>query len=56
MFPTQTSKVSSKKEILKQIEERFSTKLQRKTGWGKNEVLATYKEAVQEVLLEIIEF
>lgn len=43
------------KMLLKRIEELFEKKLQTKTGWGKNEVLAIYKEAVNEALLEIID-
>lgn len=40
------------KDLLKRIEEIFTLKLQRKTGWGKNEILVEYKNAVNEALLE----
>ena len=38
------------KEILAEIQELFFTRLQRKTGWGKNEIVELYKECVIEVL------
>jgi len=40
------------KELLKRIEEVFAQKLQVKTGWGRNEVMASYKESVSETLME----
>lgn len=40
-------------ELLKQIEQRFSEKLEEKTGWGRNEIKAAYHTAVIEVLAEI---
>jgi hypothetical protein len=43
------------KELLKRIEEIFTQKLQAKTGWGRNEVLAAYKDAVTEAVLEVID-
>ncbi len=43
------------KELLKRIEELFTQKLQQKTGWGRNEVLAAYKESVSEAILELME-
>lgn len=42
------------KELLKRIEELFIQKLQSKTGWGRNEVIALYKEAVTEVIMELV--
>ena len=38
------------KDILNQIQELFDARLQRKTGWGKNEVMELYKQCVIEVL------
>jgi hypothetical protein len=38
------------KEILAEIQILFETRLQSKTGWGKNEVLEMYKSCVIEVL------
>ena len=45
----------SDREILKKIERIFTEKLQAKTGWGKNDVLMVYKDAVNEALLEMLE-
>ena len=38
------------KDILTEIQELFSNRLQLKTGWGKNEVLELYNQCVIEVL------
>jgi hypothetical protein len=38
------------KEILAEIQELFDSRLQKKTGWGKNEVMELYKQCVIEVL------
>jgi hypothetical protein len=38
------------KDILTEIQELFSSRLQSKTGWGKNEVLELYNQCVIEVL------
>ena len=43
------------KALLKRIEELFTEKLQAKTGWGRNEILAAYKEAVSEAILEMLD-
>ena len=43
------------KQLLQRIEELFAEKLQAKTGWGRNEVLAAYKDAVREALMETLE-
>lgn len=40
------------KKLLLRIEELFQAKMAEKTGWGRNEVLAAYKEAVNEALME----
>ncbi len=45
----------STKELLIKIEERFNEKLELKNGWGKNEVKMVYKDAMNEVLLELSE-
>lgn len=42
------------KQLVKRIEELFSEKLQAKTGWGRNEVLALLREAQIEALLEAV--
>ena len=43
------------KKLLERIEKLFELKLQSKTGWGRNEVMAAYKEAVNEAILELLE-
>lgn len=43
------------KALLKRIEEIFTEKLQLKTGWGRNEILIAYKEAVNEAVLEMLD-
>ena len=42
----------STKELLKLIDEKFETKLQERTGWGKNDVINAYRQCVNEVILE----
>ena len=42
-------------ELVKRIEEIFTEKLQRKTGWGKNEVLVQLKDSINEATLEFID-
>lgn len=44
-----------KKKILKRIEEIFYSKLQAKTGWGRNEIMKAYKDTVNEALIECID-
>ena len=43
------------KKLLHRVEEIFTAKLQAKTGWGRNEILALYKEAVTEAVLEMLD-
>lgn len=43
------------KKILKRIEEIFEEKLQVKTGWGRNEIIQAYREAVNEALIELLD-
>ena len=42
------------KEILEKIQKLFFTKLESKTGWGKNDIKELYKECVIEILSEYI--
>ncbi|MBT9138987.1 MAG: hypothetical protein DDT31_01567 [Syntrophomonadaceae bacterium] len=42
-------------KLLQRIEEIFTEKLSRKTGWGKNEVLVAYRDSVKEALIEMID-
>lgn len=41
--------------LLKRIAEIFEDKLQAKTGWGRNEILTVYRDAVNEALIEQLE-
>jgi hypothetical protein len=43
------------KKLIERITELFTEKLQAKTGWGRNDVLAIYKESVSEAILETLE-
>jgi hypothetical protein len=43
------------KKLIQRIEEIFTLKLQVKTGWGRNDVLTIYKEAVNEAVLEMLD-
>ena len=43
------------KKLLLKIEEIFKEKLQKKTGWGRLEVMDTYKEAVNEALMAMLD-
>ena len=43
------------KKLLERIEELFTQKLSTKTGWGKNEILQTYKDCVREALMEALD-
>lgn len=38
--------------VLDRVQELFFAKLQSKTGWGRNEIMALYKEAENEALRE----
>lgn len=42
------------KELLAKIKIKFEARLQEKTGWGRNEVMAIYNDCVTEVLLEML--
>ena len=43
------------RDLLMRIEDIFTKKLKRKTGWGYKEVLESYKESVNQALLETID-
>ena len=42
------------KALLARIEQIFFAKLTAKTGWGRNEVMSFYKDAVTEAVLETL--
>ena len=50
-----TVKFIMNKKLLKRIDEIFELKLQEKTGWGRNDVLKIYREAVNEAILEMLD-
>ena len=43
------------KKLLQRIEQLFTEKLQSKTGWGRNEIIALYRDAVSEALMEALD-
>ena len=43
------------KKLLARIDELFVAKLQAKTGWGRNDVITIYREAVNEAILELVD-
>lgn len=42
------------KDLIKRIEELFEQKLQAKTGWGRNEIMAAYRDAQNQAYLEYL--
>ena len=42
------------KELLAKIKAKFEARLQEKTGWGRNEIMAIYNDCVTEALLEML--
>ena len=43
------------RKLLARIEELFKLMLQGKTNWGRNDVMAVYKECVNQAVLELLE-
>jgi len=43
------------KKLIERIGELFEAKLQERTGWGRNDVLKIYREAVNEAILEMLD-
>jgi hypothetical protein len=43
------------KKLLELIKKNFEARLQAKTGWGRNDVMAEFNAAVMESLLEMME-
>lgn len=41
-------------DLLKRVRELFEQRLQAKTGWGRNELLVQYDQAVNEALMEAV--
>lgn len=42
-------------ELFKLIKEKFQAKLSQKTGWGRNEIMAAYDQAVAEAAIQFID-
>ena len=42
------------KKLIERITELFTQKLQSKTGWGRNEILALHAAAVAEAVMETL--
>ena len=43
------------KKLIERITELFTQKLHAKTGWGRNDVMVVYKEAVNEAIMETLD-
>jgi hypothetical protein len=43
------------KKLLDLIKQKFIERLQAKTGWGRNDVINEYQDAVNESLLELMD-
>jgi hypothetical protein len=43
------------RKLIKRIEEIFFQKLQKKTSWGRNDLMTIYKESVNEALMETLD-
>ena len=43
------------KQLIERISQLFTEKLQAKTSWGRNEILALHKDAVSEALMELLD-
>lgn len=42
-------------QLIALLTEKFTKKLQAKTGWGRNEILMLHQEVVTEAALEILD-
>ena len=43
------------KKLVTRIKELFEQKLQAKTSWGRNEILALHAESVSEAVMEMMD-
>jgi hypothetical protein len=43
------------KKLLDLVRAKFAAKLATKTGWGRNDVLTAYDQAVSEAVLELLD-
>lgn len=43
------------KKLMELIRAKFKARLEAKTGWGRNDVMAEYDLAVNEALLELLD-
>ena len=53
--PAQQTESTMNRKLLLKIREIFHTKLQAKTGWGRNEIMELYNASVNEALLELMD-
>jgi len=44
------------KKLLDLVEKLFYTKLEKKTGWGRNEIKQAFRDSVTEAVLELSDF
>lgn len=42
------------KKLLERIKAIFQEKLMAKTGWGRNDIMAAYNDAVNEAIMELV--
>jgi len=43
------------KELSKKLRDKFEAELQKKTGWGRNEVLQAFDKACLELFIELLD-
>lgn len=43
------------RKLLLKIQDIFHSKLQAKTGWGRNEIMDLYRDSVNEALIEMMD-
>ena len=43
------------KKFLELLDAKFAAGLQKKTGWGRNEVLSLFRECVAEASVEVLD-
>lgn len=53
-FPN-PNKQNNSSRLIELIREEFQTLIERKTGWGKNEIMNTYDQAVAAATLKFID-
>ena len=46
--------MATPEEVINGIRDRFTARLQEKTSWGRNEVLAAFERSVMDTLMELL--